>query len=361
MPGFTIPHFDTAAQWLTQQIGRDMLPIAESAQPAPGAAALRRWMGALLADMAAHPAAYEIPLEPFIEVYEQPLQETHPQHEAAQAQRLKARKAIEQGALDFLYRFGQDGQLAEGSLSLARPVYEALLAEKRKLVKKLNFLARFEALGLQIQAGAEEVALNVPGEPALPGALSALAKGSAAAGKDGFFFFRRCDFGVLQGKRLPALEDALSCVPEVLRAQLQAVDEGLRARRYRREILVNPWADGGYRLRYTRKGGQAVYWFRIYNWTNYPLCQQLRWDMRSDLSARLFARLDETAPGVALRVFESLKTCRQCYENCAARAVLAYRGRERTVCSDAGWFDLGLAPADFALLNTVLDALEDCF
>jgi hypothetical protein len=146
-------------------------------------------------------------------------------------------------------------------------------------------------------------------------------------------------------------------VPPPFQDGAAATDECLRQLRFKREIFAD--ADTTYRVRYGLRGDKAVYWLRIQETFHPDLGHYLRWKLDSDLTPRLFQRLDETAPGLADKVFKGLKACAHCYgENCMARSTVERGGVVREVCGD-GWNHIGYNPADYQDLWTVLAALNE--
>jgi hypothetical protein len=189
-------------------------------------------------------------------------------------------------------------------------------------------------------------------------ALRAFTKTCAGIKDNGAYFFRRCDLGVFNGKRQPTLEDALRLAPPELHDDLRMNDALLIERNYKREILVGD-ANAGYRFRYNKKKDRVVYWVRLMSWFSPPFHHNLRWDYKSDLTGRLFARLDEVRPGLADRIFEGIKRCEDDYENCMARVVIERCGQSVDCCSEAAWDAIGESPGEMEYLRLVLQALDE--
>lgn len=354
--------FQSHSQWYIWRLGLDLAPLSELSpqDPAPKARlALHRFFSGLLEDLYTHPQAYALPETPY-EAYLEPRQRLEidkVKSERIRQARLKARVAIDTGILDFLYQLGQAGTLEGAALHLDRPAFDALAAEKVKKTHNKNFLAGLEHAGLHF-TGEDVTVITCPGNPEMVTGLSCLAKACANVPEIGFYFFRRCDFGACSGKRLPALEDALRLASGQHREAILQIDALLAQRKFKRQILVAD-AGGGYRLRYNKKNDQVVYWCRLMSWSAGDFNHNLRWKFESDLTPRLFARLDEIRPGLAQRVFSGIKRCEHDYENCIARVVIEHRGVTAECCSEDAWNDIGESAADFENLQWVLSTLDD--
>jgi len=304
----------------------------------------------LIADLYASPQAYGIP-----EIAYEHLQdlEDSAAQERARESILKVRKILSVCVLDFLFQFGQLAVLEDAALRLDRPRYNLLVMEKSKRQKTLDFLKAYERTGLRFQVDPQTVRLSNERYPEMMRALSLLAKACAPIKDYDSYFFRRADFAVLQGKLQPALDDVLPLVPEPLRLEFLATDQFLSDLKFKCQIFS---ADilSGYRLRYQRKN--VVYWCRVRTQFNPDFLQNLRWDMGSEHTSQLFARLDQTDPGLAERVFNGVRRCQHHYPECGARAVIAYRGQSVEVCNESGWDAIGNTSADFQDLRKVLQA-----
>ena len=129
--------------------------------------------------------------------------------------------------------------------------------------------------------------------------------------------------------------------------------------RFKREIFV----DGGdmtYRLRYSKKSDQVVYWCRIQETFHADLGHYLRWKLDSDLTPRLFNRLEDIVPGLADQVFQGLKPCAYCFAgNCQDRVLIERGGVAKEVCKGEGWNHIGYTRAHYETLWTVLAALNE--
>jgi hypothetical protein len=361
--------FQSASQWHAWRLGLDLSEYKEITPPgiSPEQAgelqarhrALHRYFKDLLTDLFENPQAYGLPdqpFEPFIESRLR-LQEDKVRKERVMATRLKARKALETGILDFLYQVGQAAEPGDEILTLDRTFYEKLLGEKVKKSGIKPFGKGYERLGLHFSDG-DPVAVSNTQYPGMLPALAAFAKACAGIKDFGYFFFRRCDLGVLGGKRQPTLEDALRLAPPVLRDEMRKTDTLLAERKYKREILVGD-ANAGYRLRYNQKNDRVVYWCRFMSWFSPPFHHNLRWEFKSDVTPRLFNRLDEVRPGLADRVFEGNKKCEYDYENCMARVVLERHGISQDFCTEAGWDMIGETPSELNDLRQVLGVLDE--
>jgi hypothetical protein len=361
--------FKTVGQWHTWQIILDLaeyhpalpptLPAGEAEPYQRGQLALYRFFQDLLADLYAHPEAYGVPEEAYVAYDETPQGKDQALEDRIRAQRLKVRKVIDLGLLDFLYQVGQAGVVAGQTLQVSRSFYDQLLAEKMKKAKTTAFLQRFAQLGLSIQVGSAAVCFTNALYPGVLAILADFARACAQIKKEGFYYFRRCDLQVLAGKSQPAFEDALHLAPEALRGEVAATDALLRARKFKREILISEAGGAGYRLRYSKKGDQIVYWCRLRNWLNPDLHHNLRWEFGGSLSPRLFVRLDECAPGLSAQVLAGIRKCDHCFENCMAISRLEYQGAFYECCREAGWDQIGVGPAEFENLRLVTGLLDD--
>lgn len=358
----------TVGQWHTLQLildVADFLPVlppglSESEQDAflQGEKAFYQFFHDLLADVFANQAEYGVPKASFVEYYETPETADQALQDRIREQRLKVRKVIDLGVLEFIYQVGQLGEVDAGTLKLTRPPYDQLLAAIQKKAKTTAFIRRFETLGLAVTPG-NEVLLRNDRYPGMIQCLSTFAKACARIKEDGLFYFRRCDFGVFAGKALPAFEDALHMAPETLRAGVQKTDDLLRELKYKREIIIAAGGGAGYRIRYTRKGDKVVYWCRVRNWFSPPVHHNLRWPFEGSITPRLFARLEEQAPGLSDQIFVRIKKCTHCYgEVCVARANLEYAGELHEVCKEGGWEYIGIDPVDYANLWLVLRQVD---
>jgi hypothetical protein len=127
--------------------------------------------------------------------------------------------------------------------------------------------------------------------------------------------------------------------------------------KFKREIFL----DGGdmtYRVRYSRKGDQIIYWLRILETFHPDLGHFLRWRFDSDIHQRLFQKLDQTNPELADEIFIGLAPCAHCYGgNCMARVRLEWKGNTKEACREVGWNKIGFEQANYENLWIVLNTL----
>jgi hypothetical protein len=343
--------FDTFTRWMVTRLRRDM-----AADPQASSSPLYRFFTFIYDDMLANPEAYNIPHEPFVtfiaRVNLTPKEIT--QHEVLKASRMRVRKVVF-AYLEFLYSLGQVSLPNEEGIQLPSATFEILVADGIKKAKTRHFLIPLERSGFSFLQGDPVLVSN----SIFPGMLAALIDFNlnCARVKDfGFHLFRRCDLAVLDGKSAPDLTDALQLTPQPFQSDTAETDVRLRQLRFKREIFVD--ADMSYRLRYSKKGNQIVYWCRIQEAFHADLHHYLRWKLESNLTPRLFSRLEEIKPGLADCVFEGLKSCAHCYgENCLARAKVAWDGKVKDACNEYGWNNIGYTRRDYENLWTVVGAL----
>ncbi len=282
-------------------------------------AALHAYFAALYRDMQTNPRIYALPDIPYVPFLESDahLPGEGKRNESGKGAGLKIRKAVF-AYVEFLFQLGQMG-LPEGEhLLIPRAELDKLLSEGANKARSKAFTATMQRCGLAFTADDPVRVSNT----LYPGMAARLAPFSAACARTEkhlpMVFFRRCDLAVLNGKSAPAMEAVLHVVPQEYRCDVAETDARLMQMRYKRDIF--PAGCGAYNLRFSRKGGQVVYWARFFE-PGYPdLHHFLRWKLDSPLTAALFASLDETAPGLADQVFDGLKTCALCYgEFCMAR------------------------------------------
>jgi hypothetical protein len=361
--------FKTVGQWHTWQLILDLaefrpalpqgLPDCQAEPYRRGEQSLYRFFQDLLADVYAYPEAYGVPQEAYVAYYETSQGKDQALEDRIRARRLKARKAIDLGILDFLYQVGQAGALQGQALTVNCAFYDRLLADKLKKAKTTAFLQGLARLGLSIEVGSQAVRFENANYPGMLAILADFARACAQVRKEGFYYFRRCDLQALGGKSQPAFEDALHLAPEPLRGEVMAVDALLQRRKFKRELLVSEAGGAGYRLRYSKKGDQLVYWCRLRNWFYPDLHHNLRWDFESSLTPRLFAGLDGCAPGLSAQVFAGIKQCDHCFDNCMAISRLEYQGGSYECCREAGWDQIGVSPSEFETLRLVIGLLDD--
>jgi|GEM_PF-4608641 len=344
---------ETFASWLLTRLQADLAPV-EGASPLP--VFLKR----LYEDMRSNPDAYFIPREVYVE-FSNAMHlsaEEERQHEALKTARLRVRKAV-YAYLDFLYELGLACSLEEGQAVLARSTFEHLVQACAKKLKNRPFLAALGRSGLRFSQG-ELVEVSCQDQPGLPAALAAFSQACARSKEFSRYLFRRADLAVFTEKTAPEFGDALNRVPAPYQADVAATDQRLLQLRYRREIFIDD-GDASYRIRYSKNGALAVYWCRVQEIFNPALCHYLRWDLASPVSPCLFARLNQTQPGLGDLVFAELKPCEHCYgENCMDRKTVAWAGQTRQVCQGSGWSQISHSPQDYQRLWQVLAALEGC-
>jgi hypothetical protein len=345
--------YDTFGRWMVTRLQADLAPNAEIP-----ASSLYLFFAGLYADMLANPGAYFIPVEPFVTFFDREMRtpEESAQHEVLKAARMRVRKVVF-AYLEFLYHLGRVGMPMEDDLQVPRVEFEQLAAEYAKKVKPRHFLAALERSGLSFSSD-DPVRVTNPTYPGMPVALAALSHACAGVRDFDFYLFRRCDLAALEGKTGPYFEDALRLCPSPFQGEVAETDEALGKMRFKREIFV----DGGdmtYRLRYSKKGDHVVYWCRIQETFHADLRHYLRWKLDSDLTPRLFERLDHTNPGLADEVFAGLKPCAHCYPNCMDRTLVERGGVVREVCKGGGWYHIGYGRVDYERLWLVLAAFNE--
>lgn len=326
--------------------------------PQNQSAPLVRFFRGLFEDMLADPGAYSIPDESFVTFLARVTltPEEAAQHEALKAARMRVRKVVF-AYLEFLFSLGKASAPCGDDSQIARAAFEKLAAVAVKKAKTRHFLSTLERSGLAFSAG-DPLVVASSAFPGLPAELARFSQACAAVKEFDFYLFRRCDLAVFSGKTAPAFADALHLVPQPFQKEVAETDERLMQMRFKREIFI----DGGdmtYRIRYSKKGDQLVYWVRVLETFNTDLDHYLRWKLGSDVTPRLFGHLDITHPGLAGRVFDGLNTCRHCYENCMDRVLVERNGVVKEACKGSGWNNIGYDRADYENLWTVLAALAN--
>ncbi len=350
--------FDTLGRWMLTRLRADLAPRQHTpASPLPD------FFAGLYDDMLANPGAYFIPEEafvPFIARVTLTAEETA-QHEALKAARMRVRKVVF-AYLEFLFKLGGAGSAADGphggDLLVSRAEFEKLAAEGIKKSRSRYFLSALERAGFSFAPG-DPVVVSNSIYPGMPAALGSFSQACAQVKDFDFYLFRRCDLSVFNGKRAPDFADALRFTPQPFQGEVAETDERLMQMKFKREIFI----DGGdmtYRLRYNKKGDLVVYWCRIQETFQPDLHHYLRWKLDSNLTPRLFARLDETAPGLADIVFAGVKQCAHCYDgNCMDRTHIERGGVVREVCKGSGWNHIGYNRLDYERLWTVLATFNE--
>ena len=346
--------FDTFGRWMLTRLRADLAPGREIP-----AAPLVRFFAGLYDEMLANPSAYFIPTEPFVPFFARVLltPEESAQHEALKAARMRVRKVVF-AYLEFLFKLGQAGASVGSNLQLPRQEFTKLAGDYARKAKARNFLTALARSGLSFSQG-DPLTVSNSIYPGMPAALVPFSQACVQVKDFDFYLFRRCDLAVFDGKTKPDFVDALRLVPQPFQRDVVETDERLQQIRFKREIFV----DGGdmtYRLRYSKKGDQVVYWCRIQETFQADLAHYLRWKLESDLTPRLFNRLDETVPGLADRVYAGLKTCAHCYgENCQDRSHVERGGVVKESCKGSGWNHIGYTRSDYEALWKVLGAFNE--
>jgi hypothetical protein len=344
--------FDTFGRWMLSRLRADLALNPES-QALP----LVRFFHGLYEDMLANPGAYFIPDEPFVTFFARATltPEEAAQHEALKAARMRVRKGIF-AYLEFLFNLGKASAPCGDDCQVPRAAFEKLAAEAVKKAKTRRFLSVLERSGLAFSAG-DPLVVSSGAFPGLPAELARFSQACAQVKEFDFYLFRRCDLAIFSGKTGPAFADALHLVPQPFQKEVAETDERLMQMRFKREIFIDS-GDMTYRVRYSKKGDQLVYWVRVLETFNTDLDHYLRWKLGSDVTPRLFGHLDTHHPGLADRVFEGLKTCRRCYgDNCMDRVLIERNGVVKEACKGSGWNHIGFDRADYENLWTVLAAL----
>jgi hypothetical protein len=346
--------FDTFGRWQLTRLRANLAPSQNiSASP------LYHFFADLYEDMLVNPDAYFIPVEPFESFFARGLlsPEEKAQHEALKAARMRVRKTV-YAYLEFLFRLGQMGEPAGMDLQLTSEEFEKLAADYAKKVKSRHFLSALERSGLTLSTDDPRVVSN-PLYPGMPAELTTFSWACARVKDFGFYLFFRCDFAVYNGKTEPVFADALRLVPQPFQAEVAETDERLRQMRFKREIFVDS-GDLTYRIRYNKKNDLVVYWLRIQETFHPDLAHYLRWKLTSDLTPRLFARLEKIVPGLGNHVFMGLQACEHCYpEYCGDRTPVEWAGVLKEVCKGRGWNHIGYTRADYETLWLVLGTLNE--
>lgn len=344
--------FDTFSRWMLTRLRRDLAPNHE-----PPTSPLVPFFSHLYEDMLANPGAYAIPDEPFVTFFARDTltPEESAKHESLKAARMRVRKVI-YAYLEFLFNLGKAGAPVDapnqGDLKIPRAAYEKIAADLAKKTKSQH------SLGLSYKPGDPLVVSN-NAYPGMPAALATFSQACARVKDFSFYLFRRCDLAVFDGKNAPDFADALNLVPQPFQDHVAETDQRLSQMKFKRQIFVDG-SDMTYRLRYSKKSDQVVYWCRIQETFQADLAHYLRWKLDSDLTPRIFDRLDKTVPGLADRMFEGLKPCAHCYAgNCQDRTFVERGGVVKEACKGNGWNRIGYDRADYEALWTVLAAFNE--
>jgi hypothetical protein len=348
-------YFDTFGSWMITRLLRDMAQDqAQLKSP------LRAFLAQFYEDMLANPGDYAIPAELFKNFFARVTltPDETAQHEALKAARMRVRKVVF-SYLEFLFELGKSGDTVEatGNLQIPSGEFDRLMSTAVKKSKNRNFLNVFERNGLSFVLG-ESVDVSNLIYPGMPAALVRFSQACGRVKEFDFYLFRRCDFAVFEGKTGPTIMDALNLVPMPFQARVAETDTRLLQMKFKREIFV----DGGdmtYRLRYSRKSDQVVYWVRILETFHPDLGHYLRWKLDSDLTERLFLYLEGISPGLSDRVYDGLKPCAHCYPgNCMDRVIVKKNGSSKEACKGEGWNRIGFSQADYEALWIVLGTLN---
>jgi hypothetical protein len=221
-----------------------------------------------------------------------------------------------------------------------------------------RLLTTLERTGLSFSDG-DPVVVSNRLYPGMPAELARFSQACARVRNYGFYFFRRCDLAVLDGKTTPDIDAAVHMVPQPFQSDVTETDRRLMQMRFRREMFVAN-IGSGYGLRYSKKNNQVVYWVHILESYHPDLRHHLYWKFRTDLTPRLLNRLEENIPGLGEQVFEGLKACVQCYsEFCMDRTPIEWNGRDKIVCKNTGWNRIGYEHDAYERLWMVLGTLNE--
>ncbi len=347
--------FDSLSGWMLNRLQMDLAPF----QPGAGSD-LQRFFAALYADMRANPAAYFIPYEPFVPFIARVFltREEKATHETLKTARMRVRNPVF-AYLEFLFELGKASAVQAGETQLPQATFDKLVSGYSKKAKNKGFLKASERCGLSFSAREGVIVISNSLYPAMPGELAIFSQACAPVKDFDFYLFRRCDLAVFEGKKSPEFTDALRLAPQEFQHEVAETDSRLIQMRCKREIFVDG-GDATYRVRYSKKSDQLVYWCYIQETFQLDLHHLLRWRLESDVTPRLLARLEQHPPGLAERVFNGLKTCAHCYENCIDRKIVTWNGVTKEACQGSAWNQIGYEHADYANLWLVLETLDTC-
>jgi hypothetical protein len=347
--------YDTFARMLLTRQYADMAPCAK--HPAPP---LYGFFTSLYEDMLTKTDEYHIPSDPFVSFIARVslTPEETAQHEELKTTLLRVRNPMI-AYFEFLRDLGLAGEPSGSDLRLLRTEFNRLVGECTKKTKNRRFLTTLERTGLSFSDG-DPVVISNNLYPVMPAELAIFSHACARLKDYQFYFFRRCDLAVLDGKTTPDIEAVLQVVPQPFQSEVAETDRRLMQMRFKREIFV---ANVGstYFLRYNKKNNQVVYWVRIFeNWQP-DLHHNLYWKFKTDLTPSLLNRLEETAPGLGVQVFERLKACIRCYpvDYCMDRTPIEWNGREKVVCKNTGWNKIGYEHDNYEKLWAVLSTFNE--
>jgi hypothetical protein len=313
----------------------------------------------LYEDMLASPDVYRIPSDPFVAFFTRVTRtpEETAMHEALKATSIRVRRPMIAN-FEFLYDLGLAGGPSGPDLQLPRVEFDRLVSVYAKKTRNRRLLATLERTGLSVSDG-DPVVVSNHLYPGMPAELALLSQACARLKDYGFYFFRRCDLAVLDGKTTPDIQAAVHMAPQPFQNDIAETDRRLMHMRFKREMFVAN-IGSGYSLRYSKKSNQIVYWVRILESWHPDLSHFLYWKFKTDLTPRLLNRLEQTAPGLGEHVFDGLKACIQCYPGfCMDRTLIEWNGTEKTVCKNTGWNRIGYAHDDYERLWMVLDTVNE--
>ncbi|RPJ52192.1 MAG: hypothetical protein EHM21_00820 [Chloroflexi bacterium] len=346
--------FDTFAQMLlTYQIA-DLAPYDRSPKPP-----LHRFFGGLYAEKQADPGAYRIPAPPFVTFFSRVTltPEETARHEVLKSTMIRLRNALN-AYVEFLRDLGLASEADGPDLHLPRAALDRLAGNLTLKTRNRSPLATMERNGL-VFSGEDPVVVANRVYPGMPAELAVFSMACARLKPYDFYFFRRCDLGVFDGKTQPDVAAAVRAVPQPFRADVAETDLRLRQMGFKRELFV-AGCGSTYALRYNKRSNTVVYWVHILEGWHPDLSHLLYWKWKTDLTPRLFNRLEQIAPGLGERVFAELKACTRCYPgDCMDRTPIEWKGFQKVVCKNSGWNRIGYEPEDYARLLTVLGALNE--
>jgi hypothetical protein len=361
-------NFETFGQWLIWQLGLDLADFGGDI-PHQGSglreelfsACLKDWhrfYQDLLTEMYFHPDQFAIPFEPFLtySVGDEQKEPDKTLEARIRTSRLAVRKVIGNGLLDFFYQLGQVVEFLGEKQCVALPVLLKLVETKKK--KTTSVLSSIEGLGWRFDFSSDPVQIVNTVYPLAPAGLSMFSKACTARNEYGYYFFRRCDFGVLGSLIKPDFSSALKLIREPVRNFVLKNDELLKELRFRREVLPAE-EGGGYRVRYDLNNDLFVYWVRVRTNFNPEFVHSLRWKNVAGLTEKLFGKLDALQPGLADVVYRGMKKCTRCYARCKASAMIEWKDRIVEICLEHGWDPIGSGAQEFEQLKIVLSALAE--
>jgi hypothetical protein len=103
---------------------------------------------------------------------------------------------------EFLRDLGLAGELAHTDLQLPRAVFDRLVGDYAKKARNRRFLTTLERTGLSF-SDSDPVVVSNHLYPGMPAELMVFSQACARVKDYGFYFSRRCDLAVLDGKITP--------------------------------------------------------------------------------------------------------------------------------------------------------------